>query len=113
MQKLSFETPEFLKLVNDPKFRQEFEKQTSAQGIKDLFSKNGVKMTDEDLAEFAAAIKAANDNSVSEDFLAHVAGGGKGLGDFINDHPYLTFFAVTGIVGTLCQTVAVVAASKK
>ena len=106
MSKLSFETPEFLKAVNDPGFREEVSKVTSVEDLKKLFEKNGVKMTDEQFKEFAKSVYFANNEGIVDDsFLENVAGGksfGQSVGKFITKHPYLTFFATTSIVSSIC-----------
>ena len=73
MSKLSFETPEFLKLVNDPDFRNKLEKQTTKEGIKELFEKNGAKMTDEQSEKFEKAASFANSKGeVGDSILENV-----------------------------------------
>ena len=114
MEKFAFETKEFLDLVNDPKFREEFAKQESKEGIKNLFAKNGVAMSDEDLVTFSKMVAVAQTQEVSEEMLELVSGGAnseekpvKGkkfsqyLGEFVGEHPYLTFFAVTNTVAAI------------
>lgn len=114
MAKFSFETKEFLDLVNAPEFREEFAKQETKEDLKNLFAKNGVTMSDEDLVTFSKMVMLAQTQQVSEEFLGAVSGGvgseekpvkGKKfsqyLGEWINEHPYLTFFAVTGAVAAI------------
>jgi len=117
MAKLSFETPEFLKLVNDPSFVKKFENQKTAEDLKNLFKENGISMTDEELSEFAKSIKLANStDTLNEDLLENVSGGKKfseAVGDFIDKHPWLTFFAVTGAVSSLCyMPIGIIQAAK-
>ena len=106
MANLSFETPEFLKLVNDPNFVKKFESQKTAEDLKNLFKENGINMTDEELSEFAKSIKLANSTGVlNEDFLENASGGKKfseAVGDFIDKHPWLTFFTATTAITSLC-----------
>ena len=106
MSKLSFETPEFLKFVSGPTFKEEVSKVTSEEDLRKLFEKNGVKMTDEQFIEFAKSVYFSHNQGVVDDaFLEKVSGGAsirESIGDFIKDHPYLTFFAITGIVSSIC-----------
>lgn len=115
MEKFSFETKEFLDLVNDPKFREEFAKQGTKEDIKNLFAQNGVTMSDEDLETFAKMITVAKNMELSEELLGAVSGGvkdddeeesktfGQYAGEFIKKHPYITFFAFNAAVARICD----------
>ncbi len=95
MAKLSFETPEFLKLVNDEKFREEMKKQESLESIRNLFSENGINMTDEEFKEFVESVKFASGEEVKSKFLDKISGGrtiSESVENFIQEHPFLTFF---------------------
>lgn len=101
MSELSFETPEFLKLVNDEAFKEEALKQKTAEDLRELFSKNGVDMTDEAFAEFFDSVNYVRSEGTNDDFLSKVSGG-KGVKrtfvDFMFKHPFITFFAFCSAV---------------
>ncbi len=106
MAELSFETPEFLELVNDEKFKEKVAKQKSPEDIRNLFSKKGINMTDDQFKEFIESVKVASGEEVKSKFLDKISGGktlSESVAKFIDEHPWLTYW-------TVCTAIAAPAA---
>ena len=62
-------------LFENEAFVKELKEQSGPEQIRDLFAKNGVPLSDEELAEFLAEGKKAETGELSTDELNNVAGG--------------------------------------
>lgn len=63
-------------LFENEAFVKELQTQAGPEQIRELFAKNGVVLSDEELAEFLAAGKKIETGELSTDELDNVAGGG-------------------------------------
>ena len=100
MNKSIFESKEFLELMKKEEFIKEISNKKTKEEIKDAFFKNGVKMTDEDLKKFAEYLEKI--------YVENVSGGKKlseSVGDFIDKHPWLTFFTVSTFLCAIPNTI--------
>lgn len=88
-------------LMKNKKFIEEIASKKTREEIKDTFAEKGVKMTDENLDKFADCLEKIS--------IGNVSGGKKfseAVGDFIDNHPWLTFFTADAALTAIPQTVA-------
>ena len=103
MENITFESKEFTDLMKNKEFIEEINSKKTREEIKDTFSKNGIEMTDENLDKFADCLEKIS--------IGNVSGGKKfseAVGDFIDNHPWLTFFTVGAAITAVPQTVAAI-----
>lgn len=103
MNESIFESKEFLELMKKEEFIKEISSKKTREEIKDAFAKNGVKMTDENLDKFADYLEKIS--------VGNVSGGKKfseAVGDFIDNHPWLTFWTTTAAIVAVPQTIAAI-----
>ncbi len=103
MNESIFESKEFLELMKKEEFIKEISSKKTREEIKDAFAKNGVKMTDESLDKFADYLEKIS--------IGNVSGGKKfseAVGDFIDNHPWLTYFAVGSAILAVPRTIAAI-----